>query len=162
VVPEKNGIRPYALLRDAFARAGRVALTRFAMRERESLALLRTRGDVVVLEDLYWPDEVRAVPFEAPGHDVSGQELEASISLVQAMSQDFDHGQYRNHYREALQQIIDAKVEGREVVPAPSETEVPESKVTSLLEALQASVQAAKQGRESPESRARRSTRKAG
>lgn len=170
VVPEKNAVRPYALLRDAFRKSGRVAVTRFALRERESLALLRTDDNIVVLEDLFWPDEVRSVPFEAPEHVDAGAELDASISLVQAMSGDFDHARYHNHYREELAKVIEAKVEGREIVPAPAEKPAPESNVTSLLEALQASVKAAKAGRESgaesggesEKSKTRRRTRKAG
>jgi DNA end-binding protein Ku len=162
VVPDKNAVRPYALLRDAFRKSGRVAVTRFALRERESLALLRTDENIVVLEDLFWPDEVRAVPFEAPEHVGEGAELDASISLVEAMSGDFDHERYHNHYREELAKIIEAKVEGREVVAAPAEKPAPESNVTSLLEALQASVKAAKAGRESEPSKTRRRARKAG
>jgi DNA end-binding protein Ku len=162
VVPEKNAVRPYALLRDAFRKSGRVAVTRFALRERESLALLRTDEDIVVLEDLYWPDEVRAVPFDAPEHVTDSDELKASISLVEAMSGDFEHGRYHNHYREELEKVIEAKVEGREIVPAPAEKPAPESNVTSLLEALQASVKAAKAGRESDSSKKTRRTRKAG
>lgn len=150
VVPQKAGVRPYALLRDVLRRAGRVAVVTFAMRDRESLALLRTREDgVIVLESLYWPDEIRSVPFDVPEATVDDPELTAATELIEAMSRDFEASAYHDRRREALKELIEAKVEGREVKhpPAPEGGESGAAAVTDLMAALRASVDAAKSTR---------------
>lgn len=150
VVPQKAGVRPYALLRDVLRRAGRVAVVTFAMRDRESLALLRTREDgVIVLESLYWPDEIRSVPFDVPEATVDDPELSAATELIEAMSRDFEASAYHDRRREALKELIEAKVEGREVKhpPTPEGGESGAAAVTDLMAALRASVDAAKSTR---------------
>ena len=148
VVPQKAGIRPYALLRDVLRRAGRVAVVTFAMRDRESLAVLRTReDDVVVLESLYWPDEIRSVPFDVPEAAVEDPDLAAATDLIEAMSADFEPAAYQNRQRAALKEIIEAKVEGRQVKRPPQPEEEAGAAVTDLMAALRASVEAAKSTR---------------
>ena len=92
-----------------------------AIRNREQLATLRVRDGVIVLETMIWPDEVReaAFPFLDEDVDLRPQEREMAESLVASMAGDFDPDAYSDDYREALQQVIDAKIEGREVVEAP-------------------------------------------
>jgi len=147
ISPEKAGIRPYVLMRDALAKAGRAAVTRFAMRERESLALVRADGDLLVLETMFWPDEVRANPVEAPAPVEDAAELKAMTDLIAAMSDDFKPEQYRNEYAKALQEVIDAKAEGREVKRPPAPAPEVAGKVGDLLSALRESVDRAKQTR---------------
>lgn len=148
VVPQQAGVRPYALLRDALATAGRSAVVRFAMRERESLALLRPKGDLILLETLFWPDEIRAVPFEVPAPLPDSDEAAASMALIEAMSSgEFHPEAYRDRRREALEGIIEAKAAGREVKPAPAPPDTG-AKIGDLLAALKASVSAAKQTRD--------------
>lgn len=150
VVPQKAGIRPYALLRDVLRRAGRVAVVTFAMRDRESLALLRTRDDgVIVLESLYWPDEIRSIPFDVPEASAADSELSAATELIEAMAADFDASAYHDRRREALKELIEAKVEGREVKhpPTPEGGESGAAAVSDLMAALRASVDAAKSTR---------------
>ncbi|MCP2336482.1 non-homologous end joining protein Ku [Actinomadura rupiterrae] len=145
--PDSQGVKPYVLLRDALEESGKVALVKVALRQRESLATLRVREGVFVLETMLWPDEVRTAdfPFLDEDIDVRRQELTMATSLIDSMSGDFDPGQYKDTYREALESVIEAKVEGREVVqPAEEEGEAP---AADLLSALRASVEAAKKGR---------------
>jgi DNA end-binding protein Ku len=147
VEPEPAGTRAYVLLREALDRTGKVAVTKVALRQRESLAALRSHDGVLVLETMLWPDEIRAAdfPFIDEDVDVRAQELRMATSLVDSMTEDFDPGQYHDDYREALQQMIEDKVEGREVTP-PAEPAA-EEEPASLLDALQASLDAASRGR---------------
>jgi DNA end-binding protein Ku len=152
--PDKTATKPYVLLRDALEQADSVALVKVAIRTREALATLRVRDGVLVLETMVWPDEVRTPDFGFLDEDVSvrPQELAMAQSLIESMSADFDPGQYHDEYREALEQVIEAKIEGREVVEQPVQEEESGS-VVDLMAALRASVAAAKKGRgESDES----------
>jgi DNA end-binding protein Ku len=144
VEPEAAGVRAYALLRDALERSGRVAIAQVALRQRESLATLRTRDGVLVLETLLWPDEVRGADFGFLDEDVEvrTQELRMATSLIDSMTVDFDPGEYHDRYREALQELVEAKAEGREVIQ-PGE-DAPEPPSTSLADALRASLAAAR------------------
>jgi DNA end-binding protein Ku len=150
VEPEAAGVRAYALLRDALERSGRVAIAQVALRQRESLATLRTRDGVLVLETLLWPDEVRAADFGFLDEDVEvrSQELRMATSLIDSMTVDFDPEEYHDRYREALQELVEAKAEGREVVQPGSGAPPPAA--TSLADALRASLAAAR-GEETPE-----------
>jgi DNA end-binding protein Ku len=161
IAPEKAGQRPYALMRDALKKAHRAAVTRFAMRERESLALVRAQDNLLVLETLWWPDEVRAAPIEAPEPAESKAELEAMAALIGAMAQDFHPEQYHNLYREALQETIDAKVAGREVKHVEAPEPVSAGKVGDLLSALKASVEHAKATRDEGKPPAKKRAKKA-
>ncbi len=143
--PDKAGTKPYVLLRDALEESGKVALVKIALRNRESLATLRVRDGVFVLETMLWPDEVRAPDFGFLDEDVEvrSQELAMAGSLIETLSGDFDPTQYTDSYREALQQVIEAKVEGREVT-APADAQPTAGTVVDLMAALRASVDAAK------------------
>jgi len=154
IEPDKAGTKPYVLLRDALDKSGQVAVVKVALRNRESLATLRVRDGVFVLETMLWPDEVRVpeFPFLDEDVEVRPQELAMAGSLIETLSGDFDPAQYKDSYREALQAVIEAKVAGREVVQ--SEPAQPTSgTVVDLMAALRASVDAAKKGR-NPESAA--------
>ena len=146
--PDKTATKPYVLLRDALEKADSVALVKVAIRTRETLATLRVRDGVLVLETMVWPDEVRTPDFGFLDEDVTvrPQELAMAESLIESMTADFDPGQYHDDYREALEQVIEAKVEGREVVEQPVQEEDTGS-VVDLMAALRASVAAAKKGR---------------
>jgi DNA end-binding protein Ku len=143
--PEPAGERAYVLLRDSLERSGKVALALVALRQRESLATLRTRDGVLVVETLLWPDEIRNPDFAFLDSDVEArpQELQMAGSLIDSMTTDFDPAAYHDNYREALQELVDAKVQGREVTqPA---VPVSEAEPTSLADALKASLAAARQ-----------------
>ncbi|MBW8806707.1 MAG: Ku protein, partial [Catenulisporales bacterium] len=148
LAPDKLGVRPYALLRDAMESSGRVAVVRFALRERESLAALRIREGVLVLETMLWSDEIRKPDFDFLDSKVEPKaaELKMAELLIDSLSADFHPEEYHDTYREALEEIIEAKIAGREVVtpPAPVETG---GQVIDLMAALKASVEAAKRTR---------------
>lgn len=146
--PDKTATKPYILLRDSLEKADSVALVKVAIRTRESLGTLRVRDGVLVLETMIWPDEVRTPDFAFLDEDIKirSQELAMAESLIESMSGDFDPEQYTDDYRQALQEVIEAKVEGREVVEQPVEEEETGS-VVDLMAALRASVDAAKKSR---------------
>ncbi|TYK49123.1 Ku protein [Actinomadura decatromicini] len=145
--PDAQGAKPYVLLRDALESSGQVAIVKIALRQRESLATLRVRGGVFVLETMLWPDEVREAdfPFLDEDIEVRKQELSMATSLIESMEGEFDPTEYKDAYREALQAVIDAKIEGREVARPAEEAE--EAPAADLLSALRASVEAAKKSR---------------
>ncbi|MEO6713576.1 MAG: Ku protein [Mycobacteriales bacterium] len=143
--PEKTGTKPYVLLREALEQSGRVALVKVALRSREQLATLRVKDGVFVLETMLWPDEIRTPDFGflEDKVEVRPQEVQMAGALIDSLSADFDPSQYGDAYREALNEMIDAKVAGREVVQ-PAEAAAQTTGVVDLMSALRASVEAAK------------------
>ena len=148
IEPDKAGAKPYVLLRDALEESGKVAVVKVALRNRESLATLRVREGVFVLETMLWPDEVRKPDFAFLDEDIEvrPQELAMAGSLIETLSGDFDPSEYKDSYRDALNAVIEAKVAGREVVQ-PESTQPTAGTVVDLMAALRASVEAAKAGR---------------
>lgn len=146
--PERNAVKPYVLLRDALEDSGMAGLVKVAIRNREQLATLRVREGVIVMETMIWPDEVREPSFAFLDEDVEvrPQERQMAESLVASMAGDFEPEQYTDDYRTALQEVIDAKIEGRQVVE-PDEVQPSAGTVVDLMSALRASVDAAKKGR---------------
>ncbi len=148
--PEGPGARAYVLFRDALEQSGKVAVAKVALRQRESLAALRVREGVITLETLLWPDEVRKPDFAFLDEDIEArpQELKMAASLIDTMTEDFDPDEYHDDYREALEAVIRAKIEGNQVVrPAGVEVPSPKGQPADLTEILRASVAAAKSDR---------------
>ncbi|GGJ96067.1 non-homologous end joining protein Ku [Pilimelia anulata] len=146
--PEGSAAKPYVLLREALADAERVAIVKVALRQREQLATLRVRDGVLVLNTMLWPDEVRAPSFGFLDDDirVRPQELAMASSLVDSMDGEFRPDEYTDDYRAALQEVIDAKLAGREVGRA-EEPEAAPAPAIDLMAALKASVERAKAAR---------------
>ncbi|MFI5906315.1 Ku protein [Dactylosporangium sp. NPDC051541] len=146
--PEQTAAKPYALLRDALTNVERVAIVKVALRQREQLATLRVRDNVLVLNTMLWPDEIRAAKFDILDEDVTARPAELAMagSLIESMAADFDPASYTDNYREALQEVIDAKVAGREVVQ-PEEAEEAPAAAVDLMAALRASVERARAAR---------------
>src|SRR5215472_2841393 len=147
VEPEAAGARAYSLLRDALEESGKIAIAQVALRQRESLAILRVRDGVIVLETLLWPDEVRTPDFGFLDDDIEvrPQELRMAESLIDSMTVDFDPDEYHDSYREAVLEVVAAKTEGREIF----QLEAPQADTagtSSLADALRASLAAAKGG----------------
>jgi DNA end-binding protein Ku len=140
--------KPYVLLRDALENAERVAVVKVALRQRERLAMLRPRDGVLVMQTLLWPDEVRAAKLDFLDDDVTvrPQELTMAESYIAALSADFDPDEFSDHYREALEEVIEAKVAGREIV-TPEEQPESSGQVVDLMDALRRSVAEAKSRR---------------
>ncbi len=145
---ETVGQKPYVLLRDALARENRVAVVKVALRSRESLALIRAKGDLLLLHTMYWPDELRDGSFAAPPSEVSVSEAEIEMAklLIGQLEGTFDPDAYSDSYREALLEVVEAKLAGA-ALPEGTETSAPAGDVVDLMAALKASVEAAKQRR---------------
>ncbi|MBA3233368.1 MAG: Ku protein [Propionibacteriales bacterium] len=142
------GAKPYVLLRDALTKTGQCALVKVAMRTKESLALLRERDGALVLQTMLWPDEVRSSEFAVPDDsvDVKKQEVGMAESYIATLTADFDPDRYHSDYREALEQLVEAKVSGLPM-PEADEDEEQGAEVVDLVAALRASVDAAKKRR---------------
>jgi DNA end-binding protein Ku len=147
--PDNVGTKPYVLLRDALVDADRVAIVKVALRQREQLATLRVREGVLVLNTMLWPDEIRTASFGFLDQDITvrRQELDMATSLIHSMSGDFNPDEFTDDYRAALQQVIDAKVGGKEIVAPPEVEEAPTGAI-DLMAALRASVERAKAARD--------------
>jgi DNA end-binding protein Ku len=147
--PEGKATKPYVLLREALKSTDRVAIVKVALRQRESLAALRVRDDVILLQMLLWPDEVRQPDFGFLDDDVElrPQELQMASSLVESMAADFEPDEFHDEYREALEALIEAKEGRAETVATPGEKAERTGQVVDLMSALRASVERAKSGR---------------
>jgi DNA end-binding protein Ku len=146
--PDSRAAKPYALLREALETTERVAVVKVALRQRESLAVLRVRDRVIMLQTLLWPDEVREADFPILKEDVElrPQELRMAASLVDSMATDFEPDSFEDDYQKALFDLVEAKLEGAEPAPAQT-TEEASTEVVDLLSALQASVDRARANR---------------
>jgi DNA end-binding protein Ku len=146
--PSGGDAKPYVLLRDALERTGKAAIVKVALRQRERMAMLRPRDGLLVLQTLLWPDEIRDVRFGFQDEDVRTrpQEVAMAESYIDALSGDLEPEEYVDEYRAALEEVIEAKAAGREVVEVPQEPE-DSGTVVDLMEALRRSVAAAKEGR---------------
>ncbi|MCZ2860350.1 non-homologous end joining protein Ku [Blastococcus sp. VKM Ac-2987] len=145
--PDGPAARPYVLLRDALENAGQVAITKIAIRQRESLAALRVRDGVLVLHTMRWPDEIRRPDFAFLDEDISvrPQELKMAEALIGSMTAEFDPGEFTDDYREAMTALLEAKQSGGEVAP-PAETPDDGAAVVDLMSALRRSVERARGG----------------
>jgi DNA end-binding protein Ku len=146
--PEKVGAKPYALLRDALADADRVAVVTVSLRTRMTTAVLRVRDDVIVMQTMMWPDEIRTPDFAGLSdiEEPKPQELQMAKLLIETLAGDYDPGEFDDDYAEAVHALVNAKLEGGEVKKLP-EAPAPSGEVVDLLAALQKSVAAAKTSR---------------
>ncbi|RKN31715.1 non-homologous end joining protein Ku [Micromonospora musae] len=149
--PDGAATKPYVLLRDALLDSERVAIVKVALRQREQLATLRVREGVLLLNTMLWPDEVRRPDFGFLDEDlkVRPPELAMASSLIDSMTGEFEPDVFTDDYRAALQEVIDAKIEGREVVQ-PEEVEEAPAAAVDLMAALKASVERARSARGEP------------
>ena len=153
LVPEGTGVKAYHLLREAMADDGKVALAKVAFRDREHLATVRLRDNVLVLETMFWPDEIRAARFEELDEQVElrPQEIRMARSLIDSLTDAFQPEEFHDEYRAALEALVAKKIQGEEITFA---EEAEPSKVVDLMEALRASVEAAKAGKPAAERKA--------
>ena len=145
--PEKTGAKPYALLRQALLDSDRMALVTVALRNRTSLAVLRVRDEVIVLQTMMWPDEIRQPDFgSVDTSDAKPAEVKMANMLVETLAGDFEPDEFEDDYRTAIEAMVKAKIEGGEVKRTPQSTKT-SGEVVDLLAALQKSVNAAKSAR---------------
>lgn len=139
--PQDTGSKAYNLLREAMNKTGRIAVARIVIRDKESLAVVRVYKNLLVLETIYYPDEVRdvqQVPGVAENVKIVEAELAMATQLIDQLTHDFEPEKYKNEYREKLMEVISKKAEGDEIVTRP---EVKRTNVVDLMQALQASLQ---------------------
>jgi DNA end-binding protein Ku len=146
LAPEKTGIKAYKILLQALDTGGKVGIAKVAIRDKEQLATIRAKEGVLVMETMYWPDELRRPEFEELDTtvEVRPEEVEMAAMLIENLTRPFAAEDYVDRSRERIEELAQVKLEGREIVMA----EAPEpTKVVDLLEALKASVEATKQKR---------------
>ena len=143
------GGKPYVLLRDAMASTGRAAVVKVSLRQRETVALIRAKDNVLLMHTMLWPDEIRDVSFAEPPSDVKASKAEVTMakSFIKELEAEFDPSQFTDSYREALEKVVEAKLSGVPLVEAEDE-EGETAQVVDLVAALKASVAAAKKKRE--------------
>jgi DNA end-binding protein Ku len=150
LLPGTGAAKPYKLLVTAMEDAGKVAIARVVIRQKEQLVAIRPTGDLLTMETMNFADEV--IPHdrfdEAPGADVdtNKREVDMARQLIESLSAEFDPSKYTDTYRERVLELIEQKAEGKEIAVQP--TEEPQE-VPDLMAALEASVNAARQNRES-------------
>jgi DNA end-binding protein Ku len=161
LVPEETGAKAYALLREAMKEDDRVGIAKVSFRDREHIAALRFKDDAFVLETMFWPDEIREADFGGVdvAADVRDQELTMARQLIDSLTSDWAPDQFHDAYRDALVQIVEAKLNGQEIEVVEPE---PAAKVVDLMEALKASVAAAKKdaGAEKPAAKKKAAAKK--
>ncbi len=144
--PESTGAKPYALLRQALLEADRMAVVTVALRQRTTTAVLRVRDDVIVMQTMMWPDEIRTPDFKIETGEVKDAEVKMAQMLVETLAGDFEPEEFEDDYAAAVESVVKAKIEGGEVQRTPTSTKSG-GEVVDLLAALQRSVDAAKSSR---------------
>ncbi|KAA1426952.1 Ku protein [Nocardioides antri] len=144
--PESTGAKPYALLRQALLEADRMAVVTVALRQRTTTAVLRVRGDVIVMQTMMWPDEIRTPDFKIETGEVKDAEVKMARMLVDTLAGDFEPEEFEDDYAAAVEAVVKAKIEGGEIRRTPTSTKTG-GEVVDLLAALQRSVEAAKTSR---------------
>ncbi len=149
--PATGAAKPYVLLRQALERTERIAVVMMTLRKRTRLGLLRVRDDVLVLQTMLWPDEVRVPDFAGISDEeisVRPQELAMAGSLVDSLSADFDAAAHTDEYRQAVLDLVTQKLAGEDVITAEVTAESAESgTVIDLMAALQESVRRSQSAR---------------
>jgi DNA end-binding protein Ku len=142
LVPEETGAKAYSLLREAMKEDDRVGIAKVSFRDKEHIAALRFKDDAFVLETMFWPDEIREADFGGVDVDqeVRDQELTMARQLIDSLTSEWNPDEFSDAYREALLEIVEAKLNGQEIEVVEAE---PAAKVVDLMEALKASVAAA-------------------
>src|ERR1700730_845293 len=149
LAPEETGAKAFVLLRQALEQTGRAAVAKVAIRDKESLCLVRPYQGVLSMETLFYANEIRSTQDSAVDElKVSPKELQMAVSLIENLSDTFEAERYEDEYQAALKQVIEAKVAGAPLPEAPTEEG---AKVVDLMEALRASIEATKNKRARPE-----------
>lgn len=140
IVPEADGVRAAAVLRQVLAESGRVGIGKVSFRDREHLAAIRASGRGLLLQTMYWPEEIRPSASVGSESAIGGEELELARALVERLLGPWAPDDFRDEYRDALMRVVEAKASGRTL------DELPEgpAPTSDLMAALRASVAAAR------------------
>lgn len=146
--PEEKALKPYILLRQALGETDRVAVVRFALRQRTRLALLRVIGDVLTVQTMLWDDEVREAGFDVlergSATKITAKELKMAGQLVESLAGDLDTSEFTDDYQVQLKKLIDAKVESGDAIDTEATFGTDDDtggEVVDLMEALRRSVE---------------------
>lgn len=144
LAPDELGVKAYGLLRKALNETDRVAVAKVAIRDKERLATLRVRDNVLVLEVMYWPDEIREARFAEVEKDipVSEGDMKTARLLIDNLTEDFDPSAHTDVYRETLLEAAEQKKAGKEIIAPAAPEEAPA--VVDLTEALKRSLEEVK------------------
>jgi DNA end-binding protein Ku len=157
--PVDVGAKPFNLLRRVLDETGRVAVAKVTIRTKERLATLRVYDETMVLETMYWPDEIRSIKeLDLPsGKQASPapRELDMARSLVESLASRFDPENYKDEFRTVLLELVERKMKGEQRA---AKRRKPEGKVVDLMAALQASLEASQTGRTRTRAKSRRRT----
>ena len=146
--PDKTATKAYVLLRDALKAADRMAIVTVSIRARMTVAVLRVRDDVIVMQTMLWPDEIRSPEFASLGEETGAKPSELAMAnmLVESLAGDYVPDDYDDDYEQAVDALVKAKLEGGEAREAPAAQDS-SGEVLDLLAALQRSVERAKVAR---------------
>jgi DNA end-binding protein Ku len=145
--PDEIGRKAFYLLKAVLAETGKTAICKIVLKDREQLAALNPFSNTMLLTTLHWPDEIRSLEeLNLPEGEIEIKPAERKMAeqLISSMADEYDPSQYRDEYREALMNVIEAKVAGQK--PAPAKKAEP-TKIGDLMSALEASVAAAREAR---------------
>lgn len=146
--PGEGGKKVYELLRRAMEETKRAAIARVTLRNRESMAVIRPGPGVLIMETMFYADEVRPVDkIEEIGSNVAlhENEVKMAVSLVENLSTDFNPAKYTSDYREKLHEMLRSKISGRQVVEKPATARA--ENIVDLMTALKESIEMAKEQR---------------
>ncbi|OPX92081.1 MAG: putative DNA repair protein YkoV [Pelotomaculum sp. PtaB.Bin013] len=148
LAPGEGGAKVYELFRRAIADTGKVAVARVIIRNREALAAIRESKNILVMSTMHYPDEIRqagTLPELNYQVDLHDNEVKMAVNLINSLSAEFQPEKYNDTYRQALMEVIQARIAG-EAVAVPEKTEA--GKVVDLMEALKASIELAREERD--------------
>ena len=143
MAPDDAGEKPYALLFEALKRSGYVGIAKLTMHNREHIVILRPGKQGMLLHTMYYEDEVRKVEeFRTDTSLVKDKELALAMTLITSLEAEFEPAKYKDSYRENVMAMIEAKVQGKQMVAPPEVQQL--APVIDIMEALKASLAAGK------------------
>ena len=143
LLPQGGAEKPYRLLAKALEETGRVAIAKIVIRNKQNLSAIRALDDTLVLETMYYADEVRP-PEEVPKPQVREPEVEMAKTLIENLAAEWQPEKYHDRYRSELLNLLQKKAKGK---PLPEPQEAEGGEVADLMEALRQSVAATKKQR---------------
>lgn len=161
VSPNDGGKKAYSLLRKALQESGKVGIAKITMRSKEQLSVVRVYENTLVMETIHYPDEVRGtgdVPNVPEEDEITNKELETATMLIDQLTTEFQPGNYKDLYRERLNQLIESKQTGEKVVTAKEKE--PKENVMDLMAALQASIDSSKPKKTKKQTKKKTTTKK--
>jgi DNA end-binding protein Ku len=158
--PQETGSKAYNLLRKSLEETNKIAVSKMTIRNKQSLAVVRVYKGVLVLETIFYPDEVRGTNLleGLPENvDVDKKELDIAKQLIDSLTAEFNPESYKDEYREAMKTLIEEKIQGKEVKVAPKENK---ENVIDLMEALKLSLNEVKKEEKVPSKKKKTSQKK--